>query len=241
MRCRGQGGDHMIAKDSTSQFVEGWDWIVAVPDRNTGIWDDVDIRWTGPVLLQDLYIYSERLDASTALAEAVAIRSEVTLVNNSGRTWQGRLQINLTLCGGSQHSMKRCSQAQPVAHLGSALEWTEHVQIPAGTTTMSLKHQVLRRPHLWWPLNMGKQVRHGTLHVLLIKLTVSGAHVDSYHACTGLQLLTCSVCSFRCPCDPQACCADCRISTLQQSACIWTLMGFQMRHKGALASGRFAL
>ncbi len=31
----GQGGDHMIAKDVTSQFVEGWDWVNPVPDRNT--------------------------------------------------------------------------------------------------------------------------------------------------------------------------------------------------------------
>ena len=52
--CSGQGGDHDIAKDCTAQFVEGWDWIVPVPDRNTGIWDDVDVKWTGPVLLQVL-------------------------------------------------------------------------------------------------------------------------------------------------------------------------------------------
>ena len=52
--CSGQGGDHDIAKDCTAQFVEGWDWIVPVPDRNTGIWDDVTISWTGPVRLQVL-------------------------------------------------------------------------------------------------------------------------------------------------------------------------------------------
>ena len=37
--------------------MEGWDWTVPVPDRNTGIWDEVDIRWTGPVLLQVLLNY----------------------------------------------------------------------------------------------------------------------------------------------------------------------------------------
>ena len=52
--CRGQGGDHMVAKDCAAQFVEGWDWMVPVPDRGTGIWDDVSVTWTGPVLLQVL-------------------------------------------------------------------------------------------------------------------------------------------------------------------------------------------
>jgi mannosylglycoprotein endo-beta-mannosidase len=42
----------MIAKDVTAPFVEGWDWILPVPDRNTGIWDHVELSYTGPVALQ---------------------------------------------------------------------------------------------------------------------------------------------------------------------------------------------
>ena len=42
----------MIAKDVTAQYVEGWDWILPVPDRNTGIWDHVELCFTGPVRLQ---------------------------------------------------------------------------------------------------------------------------------------------------------------------------------------------
>lgn len=37
----GQGGDHLIAQDVTPQYVEGWDWMCPVPDRNTGLWDKV--------------------------------------------------------------------------------------------------------------------------------------------------------------------------------------------------------
>ena len=43
----GQGGDHDIAKDVTAQYVEGWDWIIPIRDRNTGIWDEVELRTTG--------------------------------------------------------------------------------------------------------------------------------------------------------------------------------------------------
>ena len=52
LACRGQGGDHLIAQDVTAQYVEGWDWILPVPDRNTGIWDHVELCFTGPVSLQ---------------------------------------------------------------------------------------------------------------------------------------------------------------------------------------------
>ena len=40
----GQGGDHHIAKDVTAQYVAGWDWTVPVPDRNTGLWDHVEVE-----------------------------------------------------------------------------------------------------------------------------------------------------------------------------------------------------
>jgi hypothetical protein len=37
----GQGGDGVIARNVTHQYLAGWDWIQPVPDRNTGIWDKV--------------------------------------------------------------------------------------------------------------------------------------------------------------------------------------------------------
>ena len=50
----GQGGNHLIARNGAiTQYAAGWDWIYSTPDRNTGIWDDVQIQYTG-----DLYIYN---------------------------------------------------------------------------------------------------------------------------------------------------------------------------------------
>nr|CAB3465355.1 unnamed protein product [Digitaria exilis] len=43
----GQGGDHEIGKDVATQYVEGWDWICPIRDRNTGIWDEVSVSITG--------------------------------------------------------------------------------------------------------------------------------------------------------------------------------------------------
>nr|CAB3461596.1 unnamed protein product [Digitaria exilis] len=43
----GQGGDHEIGKDVATQYVEGWDWICPIRDRNTSIWDEVSVSITG--------------------------------------------------------------------------------------------------------------------------------------------------------------------------------------------------
>jgi hypothetical protein len=46
----GQGGNHQLAQDLTSQYFAGWDWIAGTPDRNTGLLDDVRLQFSGPVL-----------------------------------------------------------------------------------------------------------------------------------------------------------------------------------------------
>ena len=53
-----QGGDHNIAKSGAiMQCTAGWDWISPTPDRNTGIWDEVEIQWTlGDVKLHDVWV-----------------------------------------------------------------------------------------------------------------------------------------------------------------------------------------
>jgi mannosylglycoprotein endo-beta-mannosidase len=46
----GQGGNHALAQDVVSQYFAGWDWIGSTPDRNTGIYDRIVLKQTGPVL-----------------------------------------------------------------------------------------------------------------------------------------------------------------------------------------------
>ncbi|KAJ7977977.1 mannosylglycoprotein endo-beta-mannosidase [Quillaja saponaria] len=58
----GQGGDHEIGKDVATQYVEGWDWIAPIRDRNTGIWDEVSVSITGPVKIIDPHLVSSFFD-----------------------------------------------------------------------------------------------------------------------------------------------------------------------------------
>ena len=71
---RGQGGDHFIARNVTSQFTAGWDWMQPVRDRNTGIWDAVELQYTGPAALQDLHVTTHQTAASVPLQEQALIK-----------------------------------------------------------------------------------------------------------------------------------------------------------------------
>jgi hypothetical protein len=58
-------------------------------------------------------VYSERVTGHTALSEAARVRSEVTLVNNSGRCWQGTLLFALQLDDLETSSSAPLKQAHP--------------------------------------------------------------------------------------------------------------------------------
>ena len=72
------------------QFVEGWDWIVPVADRCTGIWGDVRLRRTGCIQLADPCAQTTLTpEALASLAQnaqtpvSAAIKSCVTVTNAS--------------------------------------------------------------------------------------------------------------------------------------------------------------
>ena len=69
----------MIAQDVTPQFTAGWDWQQPVRDRNTGIWGDVSIRYTGPVFLGDVQAAVHRLGQDVPLSEAASVHLQLDL------------------------------------------------------------------------------------------------------------------------------------------------------------------
>lgn len=69
----------MIAKNVTAQFAAGWDWIQPVRDRNTGIWDTVEVHVTGPACMRDPHIQTMQINATTPLAAAAILLVGYTL------------------------------------------------------------------------------------------------------------------------------------------------------------------
>ena len=98
----GQGGDHSLAADVASQFLQGWDWIIAVPDRATGIYGDIVLRRTGCIQLADACaltsLSQDALDALAlnAMAPVTAtISVSVTLVNQADVAMATQLSLQI--------------------------------------------------------------------------------------------------------------------------------------------------
>ncbi|MBE7170809.1 MAG: glycosyl hydrolase [Williamsia sp.] len=133
----GQGGDGMIAKNVSHQYVAGWDWIQPIRDRNTGIWDKVYIEKTGSVDIKDPHVVTEvpGTRKPQGLQQPAVIKLSADLENASAETVSGVLSYQLN---GTTVSQK--------------------VQLaPHALTTVSLPDFTLQNPKLWWPNGYGRQ------------------------------------------------------------------------------------
>ncbi|KAL2469207.1 Mannosylglycoprotein endo-beta-mannosidase [Forsythia ovata] len=164
----GQGGDHEIGKDVAAQYVEGWDWIAPIRDRNTGIWDEVSLSVTGPVKIVDPHLVSSFFDNY----KRVYLHTTVELVNKSNSVAECSLNIQV----GTELEGNICL----VEHLQ-----TQHVSIPAGAQVQYTFPQIFfYKPNLWWPNGMGKQ----SLYNVEITVDVNGfGESDSWNHHFGFR------------------------------------------------------
>lgn len=141
----GQGGDHQIAQDVTAQYVEGWDWIIPTPDRNTGMWDRVSVRISSPVVIRDPHIITQLPDGAQG---AALITVSADLFNGSDAVQSGTLTY--TLEGQTLSQDFNLSQGE--------------------TQTVTFPSLSLSNPRLWWPNGYGAQ----ELYDMDFHLDVSG-------------------------------------------------------------------
>ena len=121
-------GSTMFDNSPTYLAVSGWDWMPAVRDRASGIWDHVRLRSTGAAVLGDVRVDTKVPDAATA---------EVTLtvpVRNAAATAQ-RVKVGAAF---------------------GPVSVSTTVTVPAGQTTdVAFPKQVVKNPKLWWPNGYG--------------------------------------------------------------------------------------
>ena len=132
----GQGGDGVIGQSVSMQFTAGWDWICPIPDRNTGIWDEVAIEITGPVDLLDPSIQTKvpgkRVPSGKQAPAFVA--TSVDLVNSSEVKQTGKV-----IC-----KFEKTEISKPVTLL------------PGEKITVALPEFKIENPQLWWPNGIGE-------------------------------------------------------------------------------------
>ncbi|KAK9735414.1 hypothetical protein RND81_04G204500 [Saponaria officinalis] len=137
----GQGGDHEIGKDVAAQYVEGWDWMTPIRDRNTGIWDEVSLSISGPVRI----IYPHLVSSFFDDYRRVYLHTTTELENRSG--WVAKCSLNIEVSIEIEGGICHVQNLQ-----------TEHLSILPGTRVQySFPKLYLYKPNLWWPNGMGEQ------------------------------------------------------------------------------------
>lgn len=159
----GQGGDGVIARSVTQQYTPGWDWVCSVPDRNTGIWDQVSIEITNAVDIRNPYVKTRVPGKRTPgeKQEPAFLTVSAELINPTNTIQEGILVAKL-----------------------DEKEWEKHVQIPAGERVkIALPEMKVENPKLWWPNGMGPQ----NLYQLELQFKQKNTVSDSENVSFGIR------------------------------------------------------
>ncbi len=159
----GANGGMMELDGPTFLDTEGWDWIPAIRDRDTGIWQRVTLHAHGSVTIGNPQVITTLPNLpSRSLAD---VKINVPLTNSSDKT------VHATL-----------TAAFPGAHIKT------HVTLSPGANTIHLAPSkypqlAVEHPRLWWPNGYGKP------NLYHLTLTVSAGHAvsDTRHLDFGIR------------------------------------------------------
>jgi hypothetical protein len=145
----GENGGSMLLDGPTFVATEGWDWVPAIRDRDTGIWQDVRLTATKSIMIGDPQVVTKlplpRTDSAT-------IEIDVPLQNKSESPVSGTVRAEF-----------------------EGVSISKQVTLGRGDTNVKLTVEEfaqlrISNPRLWWPNGYGKpELYH-------LKLTFSEDH-----------------------------------------------------------------
>ena len=148
----GENGGIMCLDGPTFVATEGWDWIPAVRDRDSGIWQPVTLTATSTVKIGDAQVVTSLPLPDTSHAD---VEITVPLENVSASPVTGTLK----------------------ASFGETVV-TRQVMLPPGKSSVKLTpaefaQLTVQHPRLWWPNGYGKP------DLYTLRLTFSEANTES--------------------------------------------------------------
>jgi len=145
----------------------GWDWIPTIRDRDSGIWQDVTVSASGPVVIQNPYVTSQvalpglgsadltmqaTVSNATAVAQSGILTGSVDGTNNFSQS--------VTLAANSAQTLTFSPSNAPALHVVN--------------------------PLLWWPNGYGPQ----NLHNLVLSFAVAGLTSDTQDVSFGIRQMS---------------------------------------------------
>jgi hypothetical protein len=147
----------------------GWDWIPAIRDRDSGIWEKVFLSATGPVTLRDPLITTDLPLPKTDTAD---IAISATLENVTGKPEKGTLKAAFGAVDVSKN-VELAPHSKQIVKLDPA--------------EFSALH--LRDPRLWWPNGYGEQY----LYSLRLSFDIAAKVSDAQELKFGVRKITYTV------------------------------------------------
>jgi len=132
----GENGGLMCLDGPTFVATEGWDWVPAIRDRDSGIWQPVALKATSAVKIGDPQVVTSLPLPDISRAD---VEITVPLQNTSNAAAQGTLTATFE---------------------GTSV--TKELSVPSGKSEIRLapaefKQLSVQNPRLWWPNGYGKQ------------------------------------------------------------------------------------
>lgn len=163
----GQGGNHDLAQDgAVPQFMLGWDWCQAMPDRATGFHGSTILERSGLWTVQDPAIQTVQLLNCTSLLANHHQCSSVVL----------QILARVEGGGGPAHDDSPAT-APAVSTLTVTSDWGEIWRIPIASPTRDVCVPVtVQHPEqikLWWPAGVGME-NFAHRHTFTFSLAVNG-------------------------------------------------------------------
>jgi mannosylglycoprotein endo-beta-mannosidase len=156
-------GPREIGRSVVNQVSAGWDFWQPVRDRNAGLWDEVALTMTGPLVLDaDPQITSAITWSAPGSASAATVTARA-VVRNAGDTVRAAT-VEFTL------GDRRARQA---------------TQVPAGATSEVMVSVEVPEPRLWWVAGYGEPA----LYDAAVTLRVDGRVSDAYRCRFGIREL----------------------------------------------------
>lgn len=160
----GHNGGETALDGPTFLSTIGWDWLMAVRDRDTGLWQPVTLSENGPVSIDAPHVVSD-LSASLDTAD---LHVSATLTNHTDKPVSG------TLVGTITGESNPIEFRRPVTVAAHARE-----DVSADASAIPALH--INQPKLWWPNGYGEpNLHHLSLRFETGKSTVSDTADDSF-------------------------------------------------------------
>jgi hypothetical protein len=161
----GENGGMQALDGPTFIASEGWDWIPSVRDRETGLWQDVDLTFTGDVRLGDPQVVTTLPNSDNSIADV-----EITVP-----------AVNLSATA---------RRAEVRAQFGD-IDVRQSVMLAPGATAVRFDAKDfpslrLAHPKLWWPNGYGP----ATLQTLTLSVAVDGGVSDQRRLTFGIRQIT---------------------------------------------------